>query len=397
MQKKKMWKLVGKIALVIFCGIVLLLALLYGTVWAVLGGDEDGGFYLLSFLIAAVLLELTLVCALWGQLKKKACWIPVCAAFCILLLACGGKYGYRWYIDSIPTVGESENPILSYAPYGENTKVASLDEESTLTLTEDLPVLDGATALYPVYSAFAKAVYPKEVFLGNLSDNPLKCSTTTGAYKSIVTGDADMIFAAPPSDEQAQYAADNGATLVYTPIGKEAFVFFVNAKNPLEDITLQQIQDIYAGEITDWSALGVSGLGEIRAFQRDEGSGSQSSLVKIMGDKPLMTPPTEDVVDGMAGVIHRAADYKNYKNAIGYSFRFYATEMVTSDQIKLLRVNGVYPSLENIENGNYPLASSFYAVTRSDADENTLRLLDWVQGKQGQELVKKTGYTPYKE
>ena len=61
--------------------------------------------------------------------------------------------------------------------------------------------------------------------------------------------------------------------------------------------------------------------------------------------------------------------------------------------VKLLQINGVSPTVENIENGSYPLASRFYAVTRSDADENTLRLLDWILSPQGQELVEKSGYT----
>ena len=62
--------------------------------------------------------------------------------------------------------------------------------------------------------------------------------------------------------------------------------------------------------------------------------------------------------------------------------------------VKLLAVNGVHPTVENIENGTYPLASSFYAVTRSDADQNTLALLEWICGPQGQALVEKAGYTP---
>ena len=65
--------------------------------------------------------------------------------------------------------------------------------------------------------------------------------------------------------------------------------------------------------------------------------------------------------------------------------------------MKLLEINGAAPTVENIENGSYPLASSFYAVTRGDADENTLALLDWICGAQGQTLVEKTGYTPLPE
>ena len=62
--------------------------------------------------------------------------------------------------------------------------------------------------------------------------------------------------------------------------------------------------------------------------------------------------------------------------------------------VKLLAVDGIAPTLENIENGSYPLASVFYAVTRSDADANTRALAEWACGPQGQLLVEKTGYSP---
>lgn len=98
----------------------------------------------------------------------------------------------------------------------------------------------------------------------------------------------------------------------------------------------------------------------------------------------------------MGGIINTVADYKNFKNAIGFSFRFYCTEMVNNNQIKLLGVNGVKPTEENVENGSYPISNSFFAVTRKDKTENTARFLEWMQGEQGRELVEKTGYTPPK-
>ncbi|MBQ3668030.1 MAG: hypothetical protein II920_02270, partial [Clostridia bacterium] len=131
--------------------------------------------------------------------------------------------------------------------------------------------------------------------------------------------------------------------------------------------------------------------------QREEGSGSQSTFIKLMGDTPIMEPEQEDVVGDMGGIITKTADYRNHKNAIGYSFRFYATVMNPNVGIKLLSVNGVSPTRENIENGSYPLADCFYAVTRSDADENTLALLEWICGPQGQALVELSGYTGYVE
>ncbi|MBQ8623804.1 MAG: substrate-binding domain-containing protein [Oscillospiraceae bacterium] len=351
--------------------------------------------------ILGLLLIALFAFVMWKVIKKKAVYIPliVCTAICVcitgVLIALDNKD------NSIPTMRENEDLLSSYVPYVEDTKVAELDEESTLLITEDVPKMDGATAMYPVYSAFAKAVYP-ETLIGNefeydyLVNEHLMCNTTTEAYIRIAQGDADIIFAFAPSAEQVQFAKEKGAELVLTPVGKEAFVFFVNSRNPIDNLTLEQVQAIYSGEITRWNDLGVEGFGDIRAFQRDEGSGSQSTLISIMEGKELVEAPKENIVRAMGGIISQTADYKNYKNAIGFSFRFYSTEMAANDQIKILSIDGVAPTVENIENGTYPLTYDFYAVTRSDASENTLKLVEWILSEQGQELVEKTGYTPVK-
>lgn len=347
--------------------------------------------YILSGLIAAWLI-LALMCQ-WFNGKRFAAWL-VCA-----LLVAGGICGsvfYDKYLDSI-TLNEQFN-YRTYEPFQEDGPVAALDEEATLRFSEEnaLPRMDGATALYPVYAAFCQAVYPEPAEGDHdFYWNTITCSTTTAAYRNIVDGDCDIIFVAGPSEEQEAYAAEKGVELVYTPIGREAFVFFVNPANPVDGLSLEQIRGIYSGEITRWNQLGVKGLGEILAYQRDEGSGSQTALKRfVMRDTPLMPADREKVMGGMGDIIEQVSAYKNHRNAIGYSFRFYCTALMKGFDVKLLEINGIAPTVENIENGSYPLASSFYAVTRSDADENTLALLARICGEQGQALIEKTGYTP---
>lgn len=364
-------------------------ALLGWIIYAVaMMGNVRQNFYLPTVGILLVLLWILLGLGLWGKLKKKRFSLPVSSLIAAVLVT---ALIFQWVHvrrDRIPSMGEGEDLLTRYAPIEGNENLASLEEDSTLKFTAEIPRIDGATAMYPIYAAVAMEVFPAAV----AADIP--CSTTTGAYENLINGSVDMIFAGGPSKEQLKQAEQNGVELVLTPIGREAFVFFVNANNPLNNITVEQIQGIYSGKLTQWSELGVNKLGKIRAFQRDEGSGSQTALQNLMGDLPLITPPKEDVVMGMGGIISQTADYKNYANALGYSFRFYSNEMVGNNQIKLLSVEGKEPTPQNIENGSYPLASSFYAVTRSDASENTQKLLEWLTGPQGQELIKKTGYTP---
>ena len=95
----------------------------------------------------------------------------------------------------------------------------------------------------------------------------------------------------------------------------------------------------------------------------------------------------------MMGIIENIANYNNYKNAIGFSFRYYTEDMVKNNNVKLLSIDGEMPTLENISNDKYPINTKLYAVTRKgEHTSNVDKLLEWILSKEGQELVYKTGY-----
>ena len=414
MTKKK--KLPGRILISIFTIPLILIADLFATLLIALSIDKILPIIAVwSFSFSLYLFIITFV---WNF--KKTFKIIVSSLLAITL--CLGSWigGYEIYEKNLPTVAEPE-VLEEYNP----TSSKVIDIDTNFEITSDFPKLDGATALYPIYISIAKSIYPEETIVNldkeacvtatkdaiftmdtsglnekypecvrTWNEDLVTCSKTKEAYRKIVDGEADIIFVAGPSKAQEEYAKEKGVELVYTPIGKEAFVFFVNSKNKLNNISVEQIQDIYSGKTTKWNELGIKYLGDIRAFQRAEGSGSQTALQNIMAEKTLMTPPQEDIVELMGGIINKTADYKNYKNAIGFSFRFYSTEMVKNDKIKLLSLNGIAPTLENIENGEYPITSEFFAVTRKDASPNTLKIIDWLQTEEAQSIIKKVGYTP---
>ena len=350
-----------------------------------------GDFYPIVVLISVFLL-LVLIMFQMFLLKKskymKRAWIGF---FSLLLVSCGIHEGRNAYDRNILRIQENAVDLNLYAPFVDKTKAASLAETSTLKLESDLPRLDGATALYPLYAAFAQAVYPQKMY--SLYKSEVACNNTVSAYKSLIDREVDIIFVAPPSKAQLEMAAEAEVAFRYTPIGKEAFVFFVNARNPVESLSVEQLQGIYSGEITNWKEVG--GKNEpIRAFQRNENSGSQTAFRYFMEGKEIMTPPQNDIVRAMAPIISHTADYTNYSNAIGFSFRFYANEMVGNKGIRLLKINGIYPATETIKDNTYPLASQFFAVSLADNDKaNVLELLEWITSEQGQYLVEKTGYS----
>jgi phosphate transport system substrate-binding protein len=283
--------------------------------------------------------------------------------------------------------------IREYQPFKEDTKTIKLPETATLKLPDNLPRLDGATALYPLYAAFVQAVYPEDDYDPYSSMCVVNVSSTPNAYKNLIEGKADIIFCAKPSDEQIEMAEEKGISFNMTPIGREAFVFFVNKKNPVSNLTTGEIIGIYSGIIRNWSELGGK-RNEIRVYQRPKNSGSQTMLESIMGDVTNINPETENELTFMLDIVKKTASYRNYRNALGYSFLFYTTQMVKNEKIKLLSINSILPSKETIQNGTYPYVDNFYAITASNTGGNVNKFIEWILSPQGQYLVEKTGYIP---
>ena len=262
-------------------------------------------------------------------------------------------------------------------------------DSKTLKLTENLPVIDGAAAFFPVYSAFVNAVYPETT---ELYDGVFEYNNTPGGYEMLAQKGEDIFIGVYPSEEQKAYAEECGTTFVYTPIGTEAFVFFVHKDNPIDNLTTEQIKGIYSGEITNWKQVGGKNE-EIAAFQRNEGSGSQSMLKRFMGDTPIMEAPTELVNSMMSGIIEKVSDYRSKSNSIGFSFRYYVEGIIQNPDIKMLSVDGVAPTAENIENGSYSVVTPIYAVTyEENTNENVEKLLEWILSEEGQYILEETGY-----
>ena len=290
------------------------------------------------------------------------------------------------------TINTTPNIRLhEYMPFDPESKIATLDQSASLKLRADLPVVDGAAAVFPLYSAFVNATYPNWV---KLYDGTLEYNNTVGGYELLAKRETDIFFGAYPSEEQIAFSEKWNTEFVYTPIGKEAFVFFVHKDNPIDNLTTEQIKAIYSGEITNWKQLG--GKNEpISAYQRNEGSGSQSMLIRFMDGTPIMEPDTERINNLMDGIIEQVANYRNKDGAIDFSFRYYMEGIIKNPDVKLLSVDGVAPTVENIQSGAYPITASLYAVTwKGNNNRNVEKLLKWILSPEGQELVEKTGYVP---
>ena len=289
---------------------------------------------------------------------------------------------------------EDEVNLNEYRPFNSSewpeNKLKRLNEPASISFTDNYPRLDGATAAYPVYAAMVQELYK------GLDETTVReyvtCSKTDNAYKRLTDGEIDIFFGAQPSVRQVEAAKSKDLELILTPIAKEAFVFLVNSDNPVDSLTISQIQDIYQKKIVNWRELGGNNE-KIMPFQRPVDSGSQTiMLAMVMKDKALPTPLWEEESTGMGGIISSVAQYRNYSSAIGYSFRYFATGLKPNDNIKLLAINGIAPTIENISNGAYPFTIDVYAVTAGSTNENTDILISWILSEQGQRFIETCGY-----
>ncbi|MCH5274239.1 MAG: substrate-binding domain-containing protein [Lachnospiraceae bacterium] len=307
--------------------------------------------------------------------------------------------------------GYSSIDLRPYSVENEENILAKLEEPSIVIITDpqEMPIMDGAEAAYPVYSAFANACYENIAEIqekaGESKDNimPIQFTNTIYAYEKLLSGEIDIFFGARPSEAQFKMAEEAGVELELTPIGKEAFVFFVNEENPVNTLSSDQLRAIYSGEINNWNKVGGTNQ-RILAFQRPKNSGSQTMMEYFMGDTPLREPLEIEYDAGMGDIIRDVADYENSASALGYSFRYYTTIMFADTDegvpgIKLLAVDGVYPDTATIQSGEYPYTTQLYAITvvgRADAKSTLEPFLTWMIGPQGQQIVSDTGYVAIK-
>ena len=349
-----------------------------------------GTWAVVAFLIRILLPLLCVLLAFLKKNRKRAVklWAIV---LCLSLILSGANWGFIKYDESITINTSPSIQVDEYLPFQEESKIVKLEYTASLSITNDLPIVDGAAAVFPVYSAFVNATYPDTT---TLYDGYFEYNNTVSGYRNLAKRRTDIFFGAYPSEEQIAYAQEQNTTFVFTPIGKEAFVFFVHKDNPINNLTTEQIRGIYTGEITNWKQVG--GKNEpIFAYQRNEGSGSQSMFLRFMDGHQPIQPSTETKIDGMLDIVETVADYRNKEGSIGFSFRYYLEGIIQNPDIKLLSIDGISPSVENIQNGTYPITADLYAVTYENNDNDNVRLLlEWVLSDEGQEIIRCTGYVP---
>ena len=234
-----------------------------------------------------------------------------------------------------------------------------------------------------------------DAYVEGLKDYNLKkdYTNTDPAYTKLINGETDLIIVTEPSSDELKRASDAGVELEVTPVVNEGFVFFTNVNNPVNGLSLKEIQDIYTDKITNWNQVGGDNA-KIIAYQRPENSGSQTGMLSlVMKDKKIKEPKREEYIESMAGIIDAVANYDNSKDSIGYSYYYYATTMYGNENIKFLAVDGVSPNHDTIKDESYPLITAYYIVTLKGTKNTVVsKVKKAMLESKGQEIARNAGY-----
>lgn len=300
---------------------------------------------------------------------------PLLLILAMLLSACGAK------------PAEENLPPSDSAP----EQSTQPPEDLFVFTRENFPRMDGSTSMVPLGEAVAS------VLLGESREDVADLvvfNRTTSSFRNLMYDGADILIVGEPNSVVFEEMEDIGFEAEIETIATDALIFVVNADNPVDNLTTQQLRDIYSGKITNWKDVGGNDA-PIEAFQRNEDAGSQSLMKKlVMRDTPFMDAPSTYVVGSMMGLMEAVKEYDNSANAIGYSVYYYANDMEMAQGLKILSVDGVAPSAETIRSGEYPHRNAYYCVIPADAPEGSPNriLFDWLLSPQGQYLVAKEGY-----
>lgn len=317
---------------------------------------------------------------------KKIRWKCILAAAVLLLTA---------------ACGQGENASAPETPETPETSSAAAAPESAAEPAHPLPGVDagnyprvdGSTANMPLMARMYSAICGVSQEDG---ETAVEVTKTGPSWRHLADGETDLLVVYEPSESVRAQLEEIGTELEVSPLGRDGLVFLVNEGNQVENLTQEQLQDIYTGKITDWSGVGAPG-GEITAFQRNEGSGSQTLFLKLlMKDQEPMQPPMGLVPGFMSDLIDGIAEYDGSGGAIGYSVFYYAKEMYANPDVRLISVDGVMPSAQTIGDGTYPLLNDFYVAIRADEPQDSpARLLrDWLLSDSGRDLMVEAGYVP---
>src|SRR5438270_9649086 len=211
--------------------------------------------------------------------------------------------------------------------------------------------------------------------------------STTG-IAAIIDGTAQIGMSsrrAKPAEISA--AAAKGVNMKPTIVAYDGLGVIVNAANPIKGLTKKQVEQIFTGEITDWSAVGGSG-GKISVYTRNTSSGTYAEFKELAMKKRDYAQDSQK----LAGNEQIAQEVGKNPNGVGYVGLAYTK----ASGIKVVPIDGASPSKESVLAKSYPYARPTFFYTNGQPTGVVKEFIDFTVGPEGQKIVEQVGFVPIK-
>jgi phosphate transport system substrate-binding protein len=211
--------------------------------------------------------------------------------------------------------------------------------------------------------------------------------STTG-IAAIIDGTADIGMSsrrAKPAEVGA--ATAKGKNMKPTIVAYDGLGVIVNSSNPIKGLTKKQVEQIFTGDVTDWSAVGGSS-GKISIYTRNTSSGTYSDWKELAMKKRDYAKGSQK----MAGHEQIAAEVGKNTNGIGYVGLAY----MKAGGIKVIPIDGAMPSQASVLNKSWPYARPTFYYTNGDPQGVARQFVDFTTGPVGQKIVDRVGFVPIK-
>lgn len=240
-------------------------------------------------------------------------------------------------------------------------------------------MIEGSTTVLPISQKAA------EVFMDN---NPKAEISIRGGgsgvgIASLIDGTCDIAGSSRGiKDSELEKAIANGKDPKAYIIAMDGLCVVVNPKNPIKNLTKQQIKDIYTGKISNWQEVG--GLNEkIIIVSRDTSSGTFEAFSELVLDKVKVRPDALMQASNQAIVSIVSSNVK----AIGYVGLGYVSSLV-----KIVEVDSITPSKDTVLNNKYPISRPLFMYTNGSPKGLAKEFIDFIKSPQGQKIVEEEGF-----
>jgi phosphate transport system substrate-binding protein len=240
-------------------------------------------------------------------------------------------------------------------------------------------VIKGSTTVLPIAQATLEAY---------MKANPgVQISLSGGGsgegIKALIDGSTDIADSSREIKKtEVELAKSKGVTPTETVVAIDAIVPIVNPKNPVNNLLVDQLSQIYQGKITNWKEVGGENL-EIVVISRDSSSGTFEAWGELVMNKAKVTPRAQ--LQASNGAIVQTVSKNRY--ALGYIGLGYLNKTV-----KGLTVNGVKASEKTALSKEYPISRFLYMYTNGEPKGDTAKFIKFVLSPAGQALVNKEGF-----